>query len=157
MKIKNKIFAGVLSFTGLVGCVSRAPTECELDKRSGLYPSSDCGSAVLSVSLDSQPKTQSAPALQAGQIPVRSQPVVKKIWVSPQIIEGGHWMDGTWLYLETEPSQWLGSVPRSEMAKAQKGEPSVAQKATNNEANKVEKAQPAPVRQQKIARAGGRK
>jgi len=147
--MKNQIISILLSLTGLAGCVSRAPTECELDKRSGLYPSSFCGTAALTATLDSQPKPSAAPLSQAGLIPVRSQPIVKKIWVSPQIIEGGHWMDGTWLYLEVEPSQWMGSVPRSEMAKLQKAEPVVANRASN--------AQQTPSREQKVARAGGQK
>ena len=85
----------------LAGCVSRAPTQCELDRRSGLYPNSYCegeSHPLPGVSRDLEP-----------DVPARTPAVIKKVWVSDQMIEGGHWMQGTWVYLEVEPSRWQGA------------------------------------------------
>ena len=89
------------------GCVSRAPTECELDRRSGLYPSSYCDSeaatkappAALSAAA-SLPSTKPAP------VPVREQPTVARVWIHDQLLEGGILMEGTWAFIEVEPSRW---------------------------------------------------
>jgi hypothetical protein len=89
------------------GCVSRAPTECELDRRSGLYPSSYCDSeaakkappAALAAAATS-PSTKPAP------VPVREQPTVARVWIHDQLLEGGILMEGTWAFIEVEPSRW---------------------------------------------------
>jgi hypothetical protein len=95
-----------------IGCVSRAPTDCELDKRSGLYPSSFCeGNADKSAVGPTQRAT--AANVKPNEIPVRSEPLVKRVWIHDQILEGGHWMQGTWAYIEVEPSKWVGTSTRS--------------------------------------------
>jgi hypothetical protein len=92
-------------------CVSRAPTDCELDKRSGLYPSSFCEGKPENGSVE--PVQGDAPAtVKLNEIPVRSEPLVKRVWIHDQILEGGHWMQGTWAYIEVEPSKWLGTTTR---------------------------------------------
>ena len=97
----------VLVAGAAAGCVSRAPTECELDRRSGLYPSSYCDSeaatkappAALSAAA-SLPSTKPAP------VPVREQPTVARVWIHDQLLEGGILMEGTWAFIEVEPSRW---------------------------------------------------
>ena len=102
---KNSKISAFLTGFGLFGggqaCVSRAPTQCELDRRSGLYPNSYCegeSHPLPGVSRDLEP-----------DVPARTPAVIKKVWVSDQMIEGGHWMQGTWVYLEVEPSRWQGA------------------------------------------------
>ena len=41
-------------------------------------------------------------------LPIREQPVVAKVWVRDQILDGGHWMQGTWIFVEVESSRWSG-------------------------------------------------
>lgn len=112
MNAFNRLSILMTASAAFVGCVSRAPTECELDKRAGVYPSSFCGASTAPTPSESSLKGSRLSAKQAGLIPVRSQPLVKKVWASEHMIEGGHWMEGAWLYLEIEPSQWMGSAPR---------------------------------------------
>lgn len=108
--MKNSILSLIVSFLvagAAAGCVSRAPTECELDRRSGLYPSSYCDNeaakkaptaslAVNAVSLS----TKHAP------VPVREQPTVARVWIHDQLLEDGTLMEGTWAFIEVEPSRW---------------------------------------------------
>jgi hypothetical protein len=37
-------------------------------------------------------------------------PLVKKVWMHDQILKGGHWMQGSWLYIEVEPARWVGTT-----------------------------------------------
>lgn len=107
-----------LAVLSLVGaCVSRAPTKCELDKRAGLYPSSFCEG--VQAALEAPPAIRQGDALgdDASDIPVRSVPLVKKVWMHDQILQGGHWMKGSWLYIEVEPSQWVGTSSAVSAAK----------------------------------------
>ena len=110
----------------LAGCVSRAPTDCELDRRSGLYPSSFCDKdaaadprdqpALLSASSGSASSGSALGSSASGGLsdakpatfPIREQPVVAKIWVRDQVLDGGNWMQGTWLFVEVQPSRWSG-------------------------------------------------
>jgi hypothetical protein len=95
----------------LGGCVSRAPTDCELDKRAGNYPSSFCDKGAAQTNLPNSIQSQGNTGPKKPMtIPVREAPLVKKIWVPDQILEGGHWMQGTWLFVEVEPSKWVGAV-----------------------------------------------
>ncbi len=118
-------FFGLCFCGALVSCVSRAPTECELDKRSGLYPTSFCEN--VSDSKAAQGSTEKSAALnsnagliKASIIPMRSQPIVKRVWMTDQILAGGHWMQGTWIYVEIEPSEWLeeGKSPHKKLGAA---------------------------------------
>ena len=95
----------------IVGCVSRAPTDCELDKRSGLYPSSFCEGKTDKGSVEPI-HGAAASNVKPNEIPVRSEPLVKRVWIHDQILEGGHWMQGTWAYIEVEPSKWVGTSTR---------------------------------------------
>ena len=111
MKRKVSQYSVVCLFlSGVVGCVSRAPTACELDERSGLYPSSFCEN--VSKNNDEFKRNKPIPNIRPSAIPVRSEPLIKRVWVNDQILEGGHWMQGTWIYIEVEPSKWVGSELR---------------------------------------------
>ncbi len=43
-------------------------------------------------------------------MPARVAPVVRRIWVSDQHLPDGSWLQGTWLFIEVEPSRWLDEV-----------------------------------------------
>jgi|GEM_PF-4294868 len=93
------------------GCVSRAPTDCELDKRSGLYTSSFCDKDEVASAGERPALVREVVAtseIKHASIPIREQPVIARIWVRDQLLDGGHWMQGTWLFVEVAPSRWSG-------------------------------------------------
>jgi hypothetical protein len=109
--VKNIIkYPVLLSFAMVpVACVSRAPTDCELDKRARAYPSSFCDSGAVQTNLPNSIHSEGNTGPKKPMaIPVREAPLVKKIWVADQILDGGHWMQGTWLFVEVE--KWVGTV-----------------------------------------------
>lgn len=65
-----------------ISCVSRAPTKCELDKRSGLYSTSYCDEGQAQSSLASQSITTTSVVSKSASLPVREDPVVAKVWVA---------------------------------------------------------------------------
>jgi hypothetical protein len=102
-----------LSLSILGACVSRAPTKCELDKRSGLYPTSYCEEEQAQNTPASQSiTTTTAGVSKSASLPVREGPVVAKVWVADTVLDGGHWMQGTWIFVEVESSRWSGEVRR---------------------------------------------
>lgn len=101
-------FVMLFGLCGLLSaCVSRAPTDCELDRRSGLYPSSYCDTEAAK---KAQPAALAAAATSLGTrpapVPVREQPTVARVWIHDQLLEGGTLMEGTWAFIEVEPSRW---------------------------------------------------
>jgi hypothetical protein len=108
--------SGFVSLLVSIGCVSRAPTKCELDKRSGLYPTSYCDGEQVQGTSAPQALSASVGSTHATGLPVREGPVVAKVWVADQVLDGGHWMQGTWLFVEVESSRWSGEVRRVKVA-----------------------------------------
>jgi hypothetical protein len=115
---------GCLGLVGLVGCVRRAPTSYELDKRAGLgtpppevayeHPKRHARKAdrkagrhggVAEPSLRSTSLVPSTP-----RMPARTNPVLRRVWVADQTLSDGSWLQGTWWVLEVEPSRWLHEV-----------------------------------------------
>jgi hypothetical protein len=120
MNIK-KIVVSLLPGFAVLGCVSRAPTKCELDKRSGLYPSSYCDAEKANDTGAAQTLTAGLAPTRAAALPVREGPVIAKVWVAEQLLDGGHWMQGTWLFVEVESSRWSGEVRRVKAAQSTLG------------------------------------
>jgi hypothetical protein len=105
--------AKVLSLLTLVvfpACVSRAPTDCELDKRAGQYPSSFCDEkdAKKDTPAPSVSGSRSLNPSRKPSIPIREEAQIARVWVADQKIDGGHWMQGTWIFVELEGSRWSG-------------------------------------------------
>jgi hypothetical protein len=73
-----------------VGCISRAPTDCELDKRSGLYLSSFCEGTAGNGAAE---PTQSASAanIKPNEIPVRSEPSLPKFCILGRVADRRFW------------------------------------------------------------------
>ena len=143
----------ILVLTG--GCVSRAPTKCELDKRSGMYPSSFCDGDFNDegAKQGSTPQAQTSitAARSSVDLPVREGPVVAKVWVSDQVLDGGHWLQGSWLLVEVDSAKWSGEVRRVKATSARLGE--AKSKATGPSFNPV--ADPVtPSESPKSTRAG---
>lgn len=103
-----KRLALISAFLVLGGCVTKFPTDYELDRRSGSTPASGIPGieSLSNYSLRDAPMTPD-------YMPVRSQPVVTKVWVYDRRL-GPNWLQGTWMFIEVQPSQWVTELePRS--------------------------------------------
>ena len=87
------------------GCITRAPTTYELDRRAGFNAP---GEPVLPDDLSKMRTNSNIP--RAALMPVRMPPLVEKIWVADTTLADGAKLQGTWLFLEVEPGRWLDEV-----------------------------------------------
>ena len=103
-------FSYLALFIVVPGCLSRAPTSYELDKRSS---SGSLGQAGLPDTANSKDALQGARF--SSQVeketfqPVRVQALIEKIWVYDQQL-GPAWLQGSWLYIEVQPAQWFDAI-----------------------------------------------
>ena len=102
--MKKVIFA---TFVSLSSCVTRAPTENELDRRAGLVPATlaeEHRDELKDQLTGLHPvKGQDKPT----RLPLRSTARVERVWVYDQELDGGYFLQGTYLYLEVEPGRWV--------------------------------------------------
>ncbi|MBP9706502.1 MAG: hypothetical protein KBD78_02600 [Oligoflexales bacterium] len=85
----------------LTSCITRAPSEYELDRRAGLTPSVEVPINEKEIlKLEKSHKTTIAGA------PVRTSPWIEKVWVYDQSLGKDFWMKGTYIYMEVEPTSW---------------------------------------------------
>ncbi len=103
--MRTKIALAILGIVSISGCITRAPTTYELDRRAGFSPP---GEPVLPDDL-SKMRTNSAIA-RTPMIPVRVPPVVEKVWIADSTLGDGAKMQGTWMFLEVEPGRWFDEV-----------------------------------------------
>ncbi len=85
----------------LPSCASMPESNFELDRRSGMRPPGDASTDVIETLRSERNLTQTP------KMPARVEPLIEKIWVYDQILEGGHWLSGTWMFVEIERSRWL--------------------------------------------------
>ena len=90
----------------LSGCSSTTPSEFELDRRSGLTPSVSLQTQAINNLSDVHVLSDEN---KKSYMPARTEPVVKKVWVYDQRL-GPNWLQGTWYFIEIEPSHWLNEV-----------------------------------------------
>lgn len=94
----------IVAFSFLTsGCaITRAETNYELNRRAGEpIPAESVEDSLSLRSNSSLPKRPYMPA--------RLPPVVERVWLFDKQI-GGYWQQGTWIWLEVEPSRWLSEV-----------------------------------------------
>jgi hypothetical protein len=101
MHAKN--ITGVLLLAVLAGCATRAPTDYELDRRAGLVPTVE----VERLRREAEDIHQVNADGKSARQPPRSQPRLERIWVYDQELDGGYWLQGTYVFLEVEPGRWL--------------------------------------------------
>jgi hypothetical protein len=97
-----------------MGCFKRAPSSYELDKRAGqplppAEPAYETSKSLKKQRFEEPLRTTStiAPAV---RMPARTAPVIRKVWVADQTLPDGSWLQGTWWYVEVEPSHWLHEI-----------------------------------------------
>jgi hypothetical protein len=100
--MKTSFLLAVLAPLSLLGCLTRAPTTHELDRRAGLLPADRTETLA-------QVHTSSAVA-RSPMAPVRLPPLVEKVWVSDLPLGPDARLQGTWLYLEVDRGRWLDEV-----------------------------------------------
>ena len=90
----------------LTSCITRAPSEYELDRRAGLTPSVEVPISEKEIAkLEKIHKTDAI-----GGAPVRTSPWIEKVWVYDQSLGKDYWLQGTYIYMEVEPTSWsIGS------------------------------------------------
>jgi hypothetical protein len=87
------------------GCMHRAPTTYELDRRAGFTPPPQ---AAAKDDLDKLRTSSVVP--RSPRVPVKVPPLIEKVWVSDQVLADGAVLQGTWLYLEIVGGRWLNEV-----------------------------------------------
>jgi hypothetical protein len=88
------------------GCLTRAPTTYELDRRAGFATPPNATAAK-----DEVDKLRTSSAVpRAPHAPVKVPPLIEKVWVSDQVLADGAVLQGTWLYLEIVGGRWLNEV-----------------------------------------------
>ena len=101
MNLKKVIFSAWLIYL-TSGCATRAPTDYELDRRAGLVPTVEVERLSREADLLRHVEGSPKPALE----PPRTKPRLERVWVYDQELDGGYWLQGTYLYLEVEPGRW---------------------------------------------------
>jgi hypothetical protein len=101
----TKVLFGMLSLVLVTGCMKRAPTTYELDRRAGFgVPGADHNRDALD-----DVHTSSAVA-RSPRMPVKVPPLIERVWVSDLPLGDGARLQGTWLFLEVEKGRWLDEV-----------------------------------------------
>lgn len=107
----KKISIAAVTVLVATGCQTSAPSNYELNRRSGLSLEGDQGTTPTEATDKDLAgiRTSRLPAKSA-QMPARLPPIVEKIWVYDQIINEGEWLQGTWVFVEVEKAKWLPEV-----------------------------------------------
>ena len=101
--MKATVILSALALYNLSACATRAPSDYELDRRAGLVPTVE----VERLRRDAEDIRQVNGDGKAAHQPPRSQPRLERIWVYDQELDGGYWLQGTYVFLEVEPGRWL--------------------------------------------------
>ncbi len=95
----SKVSPCLLLLTQL-SCLSRAPTDYELDKRAGRAPE-QVAPAPLALSVDSHDTKPPAG-------PMLVPPEIVPVWIYGHSQTDGTWLQGTWVFVEVQPARWAG-------------------------------------------------
>ena len=100
-------YIAIVILSALCACQTTAPSNYELNRRSGLGVSLDRENKEEARRGElSKVRTGRLPSKEA-VMPARVAPVIEKIWMYDQIVNEGEWMQGTWIFIEVEKAKWL--------------------------------------------------
>lgn len=102
MKLTQGFFSAVLLIYLASACATRAPSEYELDRRAGLVPAIE----VERLSREAADLQKVPGSAKFPQVPPRTKPRLERVWVYDQELDGGYWLQGTYIYFELEPGRW---------------------------------------------------
>jgi hypothetical protein len=107
--MKQAIIGMVLVVTG---CQTTAPSNYELNRRSGISVALDDKDQGSEQSIDDDlTKFRTSNSLPKSiRKPVRLPGVVEPIYYYGGKLNGKHWMQSTWLYVEVDSEKWLGEL-----------------------------------------------
>lgn len=92
----------IFSFSGLTSCMTRAPSDFELDKQAGRIPKK---------SLNKQESTEEVYKViglnKDAKEPIKTSPRVEKIWLYDQETDSGAFLQGTYIYFQVDGGRWL--------------------------------------------------
>jgi hypothetical protein len=98
-------FIFILIFSALCsGCLSRAPTKYELDKRGVTEPS---GGEESGVDDNLRSLTTNSHIARKTHTPQRLPPLIEKAWVEPKMFEDGTKAEGYWIWFEVDQGHWM--------------------------------------------------
>ena len=107
----------LLSLFASVGCQTTAPSNYELNRRSGIPVALDSSEELTSdesIEGDLSNLRTGTALSKAARMPVRLPGVVEKVWVYGHRVNEKHWMQGTWVFVEVDSEKWLGEVDSGE-------------------------------------------
>ena len=105
-----RLFATIGVALVLSGCLRRAPTHFELDRRAGhAVPPAPAQHTPRQGPGDGfeEPLWAASVVAPSPEMPARIAPVIRRVWVHDQLLPDGSWLQGTWLFVEVEPARWL--------------------------------------------------
>lgn len=70
----------------------------------------------------------------SAEMPARIPPVIAKVWVYDQLINGNQWLQGTWLFIEVDRGRWLPEVDSGHGNFAETGRVEIKTKEPGHEA-----------------------
>lgn len=87
-----------------VSCMTRAPSNYELDKRAGLLPNKSLKLSYKSVAEElSEIKGQN----KASEEPLRVEPRIEKVWIYNQELNDSTYLQGTYLFFQIDNGYWV--------------------------------------------------
>lgn len=87
---------------GLTSCMTRAPSDYELDRQAGRIPKKD-----LSKKEKSEEIYKVVGLNKDAKEPIHTNPRVEKVWVYDQETDSGSYLQGTYLYFQIDGGRWL--------------------------------------------------
>lgn len=109
-KIKNVCLCfSIFSSTVLTSCVTRAPSQYELDKEAGRWPSQLGKKPQTQLEKDFEKIQRLKGEFKPSHMPSFIEPRVEKVWVYDQQLSDSLYFQGTYVYLRIDNGSWLGS------------------------------------------------
>lgn len=102
--MKSQILSLLVFLSGLGACATRAPSTHELERRAGL---SGAGYDEKTYEVDLGRIAAEKAQAKETSAPVRLAPLIARVWVHDQTLDDGHWLQGTWMFVEVEGSRWV--------------------------------------------------
>lgn len=100
MKIKFIICLFIISLS-TVSCMTRAPSDYQLDRQAGRLPQKESSEVGLFDVFHIRG------ILKDSKDPIRIPPAVEKVWIYDQENEDGSFLQGTYLYFQLDSGHWL--------------------------------------------------
>lgn len=103
--MKTKLIGFIIcSAFYLTSCMTRAPSDYELDKQAGRLPKNDL---TKKENLPDEVVYKVVGLNKDSKEPIRIEPRTEKVWIYDQETDSGHYLQGTYIYFQVESGHWL--------------------------------------------------